>query len=749
MLQLKHRWMTTLLLFVLMSPLTVQAATTGGKTSSHLLTLSPIDLVIVVLYFVVVLAIGFYLKKHTSTGEDFFLAGRKMTAWIAGLSFISANLSSLETMGWSAMAYQYGMLGAHAYLIGAIPAILFLAVVMMPFYYICKTHSVPGYLKLRYGEGSRALAGISFTFLTVMVSGASMFAMAKILNLLLGWNMSMSIWVSSITVGIYVALGGLLSAVFNEVLQFFLIWLGTLLVPILGIIHAGGWTEMTATIQEHVKAIHPDVPAATFSHLWRDLGTFNNSMGIDWFGMVFGLGLAVSFGYWCTDFLQVQRVLVAKNLRSAQNGTVIGAVLKMCVPLIVTIPGLLGLAVLLNKDGSPMVLVPESDVTANITNRTFNDVLPLLMGQYLGPGLLGLGVTAMIAGFMSGMAGNVSAFATVWTYDVYRPLINKNASDRHYLTMGRWCSILGVLISIGTAYALFYFSNILEFLQVLVFFFIVPLFGTVILGMLWKRATPAGGFWGFLAAIVFSMGMWVFVHTFPEGSKPLPTVVVGNGAVVSVVKAGDKIARVIVESGQVKTTNVEVQVTAEGPAVASQIAVPSPGMTLVNLEGAGASTQTANRVTLLNTSGTGVSAKALRVLVPDATYADTKEHAKFGAEGVSLVLRPGVMVQPSYISKKFDAAAFNPAHTKYVARSEKAKGMAVNMYSGFWSLVVCLGVTILVSLFTRPKPAAELKDLVFGLTEIPASERGPWYSSPKLWAGVVFVVLVAVNLIFW
>jgi SSS family solute:Na+ symporter len=736
MLSLKHPWMVTLLLFVLMSPLTAHAAEAGGKASSHLLTLSPIDLVIVVLYFVVVLAIGFYLKKHTSTGEDFFMAGRKMTAWIAGLSFISANLSSLETMGWSAMAYQYGMLGAHAYLIGAIPAILFLAVVMMPFYYICKTHSVPGYLKLRYGEGARTLAGISFTFLTVMVSGASMFAMAKILNLLLGWDMNMSIWVSSITVGIYVALGGLLSAVFNEVLQFFLIWLGTLLVPILGIIHAGGWTKMMETVQRNAGIIHPTVQNADFTSLWRNLGSFDtNPMGIDWFGMVFGLGLAVSFGYWCTDFLQVQRVLVAKNLRSAQNGTVIGAVLKMCVPLIVTIPGLLGLAVLLNPDGSPMILVPESDVRANITHRTFNDVLPLLMGQYLGPGLLGLGVTAMIAGFMSGMAGNVSAFATVWTYDVYRPLLNKNASDRHYLTMGRWCSILGVLISIGTAYALFYFSNILEFLQVLVFFFIVPLFGTVILGMLWKRATPAGGFWGFLAAIVFSMSMWVFVHTFPEGSKPLPTAVLGNGAVVSVVKTpgqGDKIAQVIVESGEVKTTNVDIPLEAgKQPVVSGRHAVPPAGVTLIAAQ------------------GTGASAKTMRVLVPDAVYADTKEHAKFGVEGISLVLKPGVTIQASHISKKFDAASFNPAHTKYVARSEKAKGMAVNMYSGFWSLVVCMTVTILVSLFTKPKPEAELKDLVFGLTKIPTEEVGPWYSSPKLWAGVVFVVLVAINIIFW
>jgi len=730
---LKHLSTAALLVFVLVSPSMAQAPAAAPGASSHLLTLSGIDMVIIVLYFVVVLTIGFYLKRHTSTGEDFFMAGRKMTAWIAGLSFISANLSSLETMGWSAMAYQYGMLGAHAYLIGAIPAILFLAVVMMPFYYICKTHSVPGYLKLRYGDGARALAGVSFTFLTVMVSGASMFAMAKILNLLLGWNMNVSIWVSSITVGIYVALGGLLSAVFNEVLQFFLIWLGTLLVPVLGIIHAGGWTKMMAAIQENVKVIHPTVPPGTFSHLWRDLGTFNNPMGIDWFGMVFGLGLAVSFGYWCTDFLQVQRVLVAKNLRSAQNGTVIGAMLKMCVPLIVTIPGMLGLAVLLNKNGSPMILVPESDVTANITHRTYNDVLPLLMGQYLGPGLLGLGVTAMIAGFMSGMAGNVSAFATVWTYDVYRPLLNKNASDRHYLTMGRWCSILGVLISIGTAYALFYFSNILEFLQVLVFFFIVPLFGTVILGMLWKRATPAGGFWGFLAAILFSMGMWVFVHTFPQGFQPDPTAVLGNGAVVSVVKDGDKITQVTVESGEVKTTNVDITLD-PGHTMAAwhNLLVPQAGLTLASTQGAGA------------------NAKALRVLVPDAVYAaDTKEHTKFGVEGVPLVLKPGVAIQGAHISKKFNAAAFNPDHTKYVARSENAKGMAVNMYSGFWSLVVCLTVTIGVSLFTKPKPEAELKDLVFGLTEVPHEGPCPWYRSPKFWAAVVFVVLVAINIIFW
>jgi len=508
-------------------------------------------------------------------------------------------------MGWSAMAYQYGMLGAHAYLIGAIPAILFLAVVMMPFYYISRTHSVPGYLKLRYGEASRSLAGISFSFMTVLVCGVNMFAMAKVMQLLLGWNFDVCIWVSSATVAVYVALGGLLSAVFNEVLQFFLIWLGTLLVPILGMIEAGGWTKMLASI----NAQHP---GQNFTRLWANLGSAaDNPMGMHWTGMVFGLGLAVSFGYWCTDFLQVQRVMAARSLRTAQNGTVIGSVLKMLVPVIVTIPGLLALAVLTQKEG--ITLVPES-VAQTTGGHSFNEVLPLMMARYLGPGLLGLGVTAMIAGFMSGMAGNVSAFATVWTYDVYRPLIRKDASDSHYVSMGRWSSIGGVFVAILTAYAAKFFSNILVYLQVLVMFFIIPLFGVVILGMLWKRATAAGGFWGFLAGILTSVGEFVYVHVFPG---------------------------------------------------------------------------------------------------------------------------------------YFDAAHLNPDHVRTIAMSPLAQDMAVNMYSALWSLLVCMGVTVFVSLVTKPKTREELKDLVYGLTKIPDEGPTPWYKHPNFWAGVVFCVLVAINIILW
>jgi SSS family solute:Na+ symporter len=696
----------------------------AAAAQAHLLSLSPIDLVIVAIYFLVVLGIGFYLKNFAKTGEDFFLAGRRMTAWIAGLSFISANLSSLETMGWSAMAYQYGMLGAHAYLIGAIPAILFLAVVMMPFYYICKTHSVPGYLKLRYGEGPRSIAGVSFSFLTLMVSGASMFAMAKILNLLLGWSMDVSIWVSSLTVAIYVTLGGLLSAVFNEVLQYFLIWAGSLLIPVLGLIHAGGWHKMMEAVQHNAKIIHPTVQNADFTSLWRNLGSFDsNPMGIDWFGMVFGLGLAVSFGYWCTDFLQVQRVMVAKDLRSAQNGTIIGAFLKMLVPLIVTVPGLLGLAVLLNPDGSPMVLVAESDPRANITNRTFNDVLPLLMGQYLGPGLLGLGVTAMIAGFMSGMAGNISAFATVWTYDVYRPLIRKTAPDTHYLSMGRWSSIIGILISIGTAYTLKYFTNILDYLQVLVFLFIDPLFGAIILGMLWKRATPAGGFWGFLSAILISIWMWAYVHTFPEGYRPQPKAALSEGSVVNLEKGPDgKYNRIVVESGRVSLVNVPDATT--GAVKDSPLGLPG---IVPEKDGQ----------------------RPMQVLAPDVVLSGSKETAKFGVEGVPLVLNPGVEIESTTILKRFAPAAFNTDHTRLIARSRKAKPMAVNMYSAWWSFVVCVSVTILVSIFTKPKPDSELKNLVMGLTTLPQEGPYPWYRKPLFWAGVVCVILVAVNIIFW
>src|SRR3954463_11742289 len=303
------------------------------QTPQQLLSLSPVDLLIIGIYFLMVLGIGLYLKRFTKTGEDFFLAGRDMSAWIAGLSFVAANLGSLELMGWAASAYQYGILATHWYWIGAIPAMLFLGIVMMPFYYISKTHSVPGYLKLRFGEPSRALSAVSFAMMTVLMSGINMYSMALVMKVILGWDIHLSIWVSSITVAVYVVLGGLLSAIFNEVLQFVLIWFGALLIPILGLIETGGWSGMVARISHNF-------PGQDYTHAWRTLGSFSdNPMGIHWTGIVLGLGWVISFGYWTTDFLVVQRVLAAKDLRAAKFAPILGSFFKMAVPFIVILPG--------------------------------------------------------------------------------------------------------------------------------------------------------------------------------------------------------------------------------------------------------------------------------------------------------------------------------------------------------------------------------------------------------------------------
>ncbi len=557
--------------------------------ATRLVHLSPVDVVIIAFYFALVLAIGFYLKSRANTSEDFFMAGREMTAWVAGLSFLSANLGALELMGWAGSAYQYGILATHWYWIGAIPAMLFLALIMMPFYYISKTHSVPGYLKLRFGESSRALSAISFAFMTVLMSGVNMFAMAKVMQIVLGWDINFSIWVSSLTVAVYVALGGLRSAIFNEVLQFFLIWAGALLIPILGLYETGGWGNLKVLITQRASA--------QYVHLWSGLGSFTtNPMGIHWTGIVFGLGAIISMGYWTTDFLVVQRVLTAKDLRSAEIAPIIGAGFKMLVPFIVILPGLLGLAVL------PVKLTAESAVTAG--GHSYNDVLPLMLARYCGPGLLGLGITALIAGFMSGMAGNVSAFTTVWTYDIYRALIKKDAPDHHYVNMGRWTTVIGVLISVGTAYLVMQFASIMDYVQALFSFFIAPLFGTVILGMLWKRATGPAGFWGLLCGTLSSISMWAWVKV-------------------------------------------------------------------------------------------------------------------------------------------------DPSALRYVALSPNAKALAQDMYQALWSFLVCVTVTVAVSFATKPKSAAELTGLVYGLTEVPSVGDLPLYKKPIFWAAVVIVVLVILNVLLW
>jgi SSS family solute:Na+ symporter len=511
-----------------------------------------LDIFVIAIYFVMVIWIGFYLKGRSNTSEEFFMAGREMTAWIAGLSFVSANLGSLELMGWAGSAYQYGILATHWYWIGAIPAMLFLGLVMMPFYYVSKTHSVPGYLDLRYGGGARTVAAFSFAIEMILMSGVNMFAMAVVMKVVLGWDITFSILVSSVAVALYVGLGGLRSAIFNEVLQFVLIWGGALLVPILGLVQTGGVAGLKKQIMTNMQSM-TGVHGDSYFHLWRDTGTFAaNPMGVHWTGIVFGLGFVISFGYWTTDFLVVQRVLAAHNLRAARMAPIIGSFFKMAVPFIVILPGLLGLVLLQNPDGSRRQLVGEDVVAACTASRgavddpasctaamskttlpaayqqkvlsgapdaelhSYNQALPLMMVRYLGPGLLGLGITALIAGFMSGMAGNVSAFSTVWTYDIYKPLLNKKGTDSHYVLVGRLSILIGVAVSIGAAYLVMHAHGIMDYVQALFSIFIAPLLATILLGMFWKRATKWAGFIGLLTGIVFSASLFMWVKLVPS-----------------------------------------------------------------------------------------------------------------------------------------------------------------------------------------------------------------------------------------
>ena len=599
--------------------------------------LRPLDIAVIAIYFGMVIWIGFYLKGRSNTSEEFFMAGREMTAWIAGLSFVSANLGSLELMGWAGSAYQYGILATHWYWIGAIPAMLFLGLVMMPFYYVSKIHTVPGYLMLRFGEHARILAAISFGTEMILMSGVNMFAMAVVMKVVLGWDITFSILVSSVAVAAYVGLGGLRSAIFNEVLQFVLIWGGALLVPILGLVQAGGVSGLKMRI---IANLHSD----SYFHLWRDTGHFAaNPMGVQWTGIVFGLGFVISFGYWCTDFLVVQRVLAAHNLRAARMAPIIGSFFKMAVPFIVILPGLLGLVLLQNPDGSRRQLVGEDVVkscavnpaqdkiedpgacsAAMATNSTlpaayrekvlsgapgaelhsYNEALPLMLVRYCGPGLLGLGITALIAGFMSGMAGNVSAFSSVWTYDIYKPLINKKGSDSHYVLVGRLSILIGVAVSVGAAYLVMHAAGIMDYVQALFSFFIAPLLGAILMGMFWKRATAPAGFLGLLFGIVTSVSLFVWVK-------------------------------------------------------------------------------------------------------------------------------------------------FDPAAVASVAFSTDATAMSANLYRALWAFMTTVIIIFVVSLFTTPKPVAELDGLVYGVTKLPREEPVQFYKNEYMWAILVVIIFAVLNILFW
>ena len=551
------------------------------------MTLAPVDYLILSLYFAFVLGIGWIVKRKVATSEDFLTSGRSVPVWITSLAFIAANLGAQEVIGMCASGAKYGIMTAHFYWIGAVPAMLFVGVFMMPFYYGSRARSVPEYLKLRFDEKTRALNACSFAVMTVFSSGISMYALGLLFQLVLGWSFTASVLLSAAIVLIYTFLGGLTSAIYNEVLQFFLIVLGFAPLAIMSVLKAGGWSGMSQRL--------PPV----MTHAWSYLkDPSQNPMGVEIFGLVAGLGFVLSFGYWCTDFLVVQRAMAAESMSAARRTPLIAAFPKMIMPFIVIVPGVAALALSKMALGYALPVKPDG-------GPDYDQAMTTLMAQFYPSGMLGLGLTALMASFMSGMAGNVTAFNTVWTYDLYQGYIRKHAPDSHYLMVARFTTVVGVGLSVGTAYLASHFNNIMDFLQLVFGFVNAPLFATFLLGMFWKRATGHGAFTGLLAG----------------------------------------------------------------------------------------------------------------TLAAAATHGLTLAENKGGWLGAVVHSFPSTMAQ--------------------------------NFWIAIFAWSTCLVVTILVSLLSRPKAEAELRNLVYGLTDIPHDADLPWYKRPLPLAAVVIVALVILNFIFW
>ncbi len=492
----------------------------------NMFNLGWIDYSIMLVYFVFVLGIGWALKRYMRSATDFLEAGRSIPAWITGLAFIATNMGALEVIGMAASGAKYGMMAVHFYWIGAIPAMIFLALFMMPFYYGSKARSVPEYLKLRFDEKTRGFNAFSFAIMTVFASGISMYALALLMQTLLGWDFNLSLLISAVIVLVYVYLGGLTSAIYNEVLQFFLIVVGFLPLVFLGLMNIGGWEGLKEGLAE--VALGNGFEEGAWLNTWKFTNNPDaNPMGITAFGVIMGLGFVLSFGYWCTNFLVVQRAMAAKSMTAARKTPLIGAVPKMFIPWLVIIPGMIAIA---------LHTAPDSgfDLPVKGNSLDYDMVIPMMLSRYFPTGVLGLGLTALMASFMSGMAGNVTAFNTVWTYDIYQSYIRPNQSDRHYLRVGQLATVFGVLISIGTAYIARSFNNIMDFLQLVFAFINAPLFATFLLGMFWKRATGHGAFFGLIMgtlaaaihhgltapadAVTLIKGGWMgnLVHTYPS-----------------------------------------------------------------------------------------------------------------------------------------------------------------------------------------------------------------------------------------
>jgi SSS family solute:Na+ symporter len=482
--------------------------------------LSWIDYLIMAIYFIFVLGIGWTLKKYMSSASAFLEAGRSLPSWVTGLAFISTNLGALEVMGMTGSGAKYGMMTTHFYWIGAIPAMVFLAIFMMPFYYGSKARSVPEYLKLRYDEKTRGLNAILFAVMTILASGISMYALAILMEKVLGWNFSVSLILSAVIVLGYTYLGGLSSAIYNEVLQFFIIVIGLLPLVILSLKDVGGWSGLQHHLSTIVPAVsHGKYAPDTWTTTWKYTGhAISNPMGVAWYSIFVGLGFVLSFGYWCTNFLIVQRAMAAESKVAATNTPLIGAIPKMFIPFLIIVPGVVAMA-LMNIPGKHFAL----PLNAN-GQPIYDYTIILLLKQYLPAGVLGLGVTALLASFMSGMAGNVSAFNTVFTYDIYQSYIrpatgDKDSDSKHYLSVGRWATIFGVLVSIAAAYIASLFGNIMDFLQTIFSMINAPLFAVIFLGMFWKRTTGHAAFLGLLLG--FLVALTHHGLTIPAGSDTL------------------------------------------------------------------------------------------------------------------------------------------------------------------------------------------------------------------------------------
>jgi SSS family solute:Na+ symporter len=449
-----------------------------------------VDYLLLVTYFAFVLGIGFVLRRTVSGSKDFFESGRSLPAWICALGFLGANLGAQEVMGMAASGAKYGIMTSHFYWIGAVPAMVFVAVFMMPFYYGSKARSVPEYLKLRFDEKTRSFNALTFACMTIMSSGISMYALAKLLNAILGWNFHGCIVLSGVIVLAYIFMGGLTSAIYNEVLQFFLIVFGFLPLVMLGLRDVGGWSGLVSKLVK--PATQAGFAADTFTHSWAHTGSASaNPMGVEWFGLAMGLGFVLSFGYWCTDFLVVQRAMAAKDMAAARRTPILAAIPKMFFPALVIVPGLIAIA--LHTAGGTFQLPAKNG------GLDYDMVVPTMLAHYFPTGMLGLGLTALMASFMSGMAGNVTAFNTVFTYDLYQGHIKQDGSDAHYLAVGRLTTVVGIAASMGAAYAAAAFNNIMDILQLVFAFANAPLFATFLLGMFWKRTTGHGAFAGLLA----------------------------------------------------------------------------------------------------------------------------------------------------------------------------------------------------------------------------------------------------------